>query len=122
MKTDNASDSHVGGGIVGSREGIAAVARKAIVEVVAVLVGIAAYRGINRPSRAVIHDSGNPPIVEEAAQHLVAAMEGPWFGRESHDQALALVGDARSALGAGNVRVLHRCRLAGDQGVLPVVD
>jgi hypothetical protein len=38
------------------------------------------------------------------------------------DQALALVGDAGSALGAGDIGILHGCGLSGDEGVLAVID
>ena len=49
-------------------------------------------------------------------------MEGTGLGGEGRDQALALVGDAGSALGAGIIGILHGGGLAGDQGVLAIVD
>src|SRR5450755_4306914 len=49
-------------------------------------------------------------------------MEEMRFGGEGDDQALALVGDAGSALGAGDVGILDGGGLSGDEGVLAVVD
>src|SRR5258708_14345708 len=47
-----ASEAEVGGGIVGSGEGVTAVAGESVVEAVAVLVGIAGNGGIDRTSAA----------------------------------------------------------------------
>ena len=44
------------------------------------------------------------------------------LGGEGGDQAVALVGDAGSALGAGDVGILHGGGLSGDQGVLTIVN
>src|SRR5262249_12857853 len=103
-------------------ESIAAIARKAIVQGVVVLIGIARNRGVNGPSGAVIHDGREFPIVKEASQNFVAAMEQSRLGRERGNQSMALVGDAWSPLGAWDVRVLHGGGLPRDESVLAIVD
>ena len=52
----------------------------------------------------------------------MAAMEQVRFGGECGDESLALVGDAGSAFGGRYVGVLYGCGLAGDEGVLPIIN
>jgi len=52
----------------------------------------------------------------------MAAVKGPRLGGECHDHAMALVGHAGPALGSGTLGILHGRGLAGDKGVLSVVD
>ena len=115
-------EAKVGGGVVGPGEGVAAVAGEPVVEVVAVLIGIAGDGGVEGASAAVIHDGGDFPVVEGVAEKFVAAMKRAGLGREGGDQAITLVGDAGSALGAGGVGILHGGGLSGDERVLAVVD
>jgi len=61
------SEAEVGGGVVGSGEGVAAVAGETVVEVVAVLVGIAGDGGAEGASAAVVDDTGNSPVVEDVS-------------------------------------------------------
>ena len=52
----------------------------------------------------------------------MSAVERARLRRNSSDQALALVGRAGPALGAGIIGILNRGGLSCDQGVLPVID
>jgi hypothetical protein len=115
-------EAEVGGGVVGAGEGVAGVAGETVVEVVAVLIGIAGYGGAEGAATAVVDDAGNFPVVEDAAEKFLATMERMGFGGDGDDQALALIGGAGSALGAGGARILDGGGLAGDQGVLAIVD
>ena len=115
-------EAEIGGGVVGPGEGVAAVAGEAVVEVVAVLVGIAGGSGVEGASAAVVDDGGNFPVVKDVAEKFLAAMKRVDVGGEGGDEALALVGDAGSALGTRHVRILYGGGLTGDQGVLAVVD
>src|SRR5215469_10214930 len=93
-----------------------------IVEVVAVLVGIARHGCVHRASRAVVHNGRSAPVIKESAQHLVTAMEEAWFHGKREDKAMALVGDARTALGTRVIGVLDGCWLAGNKSILPIID
>jgi hypothetical protein len=55
-------------------------------------------------------------------EKFVGAMEEARLGRKPGDQAMALVGHAGTALGGGEIGILHCGRLTGNQGVLSVVD
>ena len=115
-------EAEVGGGVVGAGEGVAGVAGETVVEVVAVLVGVAGDGGVEGASAAVVDDAGNFPVVEDVAKKWLAAMKRVGLGGDGGDQALALIGDARSALGTGVVGILDGRGLVGDQGVLAIVD
>src|ERR1019366_747110 len=115
-------EAEVGGGVVGAGEGVAAVAGEAVVEVVAVLIGIAGDSGAEGASAAVVDHAGNLPVVKDVAEKFLATMKRVRLDGEGGDQALALVRDAGSALGAGHVGILHGGRLPGDEGVLAIVD
>jgi len=117
-----ADQAEVGRGVVGSGEGVAAIAGKAVVAVVAVLVGVAGDGRVDGASTAGGDDAGNFPVVEDLAEEYVLAVEGTRFDGKSGHEALALVGDAGSALTIGVVGILHRGGRAGDEGVLTVVD
>src|SRR5208282_5245314 len=97
---DLANQTHVGGGVVGSGEGVAAVAGQAVVVVVAVLIGIAGDTGIHGAAAACGDDAGEFPVVEQVAEELMLAMKGARLEGKCGDESIALVGDARSALGA----------------------
>ena len=121
-EAQGASDAQVRGGVVGSGEGIAAVAGKTVVQAVRVLIGIAGDGGVEGASGTVVDDRGEPPVIEDMTEKFVAAMEKMRLDGEGGDQALALVGDAGSALSARHVGILNGRRLSGDESVLAVVD
>src|SRR6202040_2067893 len=102
--------------------GVASIAGEAVVEIVAVLVGIAGDGGAEGASAAVVDHGGNLPVVEDVTERWVAAMKRMGLGGDGSDQALALVGDAGSAFGARVVGILDGGGLAGDQCILAVVD
>jgi hypothetical protein len=119
---DFADEAEVGGGVVGAGESVAAVAGETVVVVVAVLVGVAVNGGVDGASTAGGYDAGNFPVVEHVAEEWVFAVEGTRLEGEGGDEAVALVGDARSALAVGVVGILDGGGFAGDQGVLAVVN
>ena len=119
---DFASEAQVGGGVVRAGEAVAAVAGEAVVEVVAVLIGIAGDGGVDWASAAGGDDAGNFPVIEDVAEEFVSAMEGTRLGGEGRGQAMALVGDAGAALSGGIVGILHGGWGAGDERVLAIVD
>ena len=119
---DFADEAKVGRGIVGTGESVAAVAGETIVVVISVLVGVTADGSVDGSSAASGDDAGKFPIVENVAEEFVSAMEGTRLGGEGGDEAAALVGDARSSLGVGCIGILHCGRLAGDEGVLTIID
>ena len=119
---DFAHESQVGRGVVGPGESVAAVAGKPVVVIVAVLVGIAVDRGIDGASTAGRNDAGNFPVVEQMAKKFVLAVKGPRFHRKGGYEAVALIGNAGSALTIWVVGILHRGGLTGDQRILAVVD
>src|SRR5271170_725907 len=119
---DFANEAEVCGSVVGPGEGVAAVAGKTIVVVVAILVGIAGDRGVDRASAAGSDDARDFPLVEDVAEERLSAMKGARLDRESSDEPTALVGDAGPTFGVGLVGILHGGGFAGDERVLAVVD
>jgi len=117
-----AHEAKVGGGIVRAGESVAAVAGESVVVVVAILVRIAADGGVDGASAAGRNDAGNLPFVENVAKEFMFAVEGTRFHRERGDEAVALVGDAGSALAIGVVGILYCGGRASDECVLAVVD
>jgi hypothetical protein len=106
---DFADEAEVSGGVVGASEGVAAVSGETVVEIVAVLIEIAADGGVDRASAAGGDDAGNFPVVENVSEKFLAAVKGTRFRGKSGDEALALVGDAGTALGVGLVGILYGC-------------
>src|SRR5579872_1052859 len=74
-EANDASQPQICRGVVRSGEGVTGVARQAVVQVVAVLVGIARDGRVDGASGSVIHDRRESPVVEEAAKKFVPAME-----------------------------------------------
>jgi len=119
---DFAGDAEIGSSVVGSGEAVAAVAGKPVVEIVAVLVGIASDAGVHWAPAAVVDDAGELPVVEDVAEKLVFTVKWARLGGKSDDQAIALIGDAGSAFSRGVVGILHGRGRACDQRILAVVD
>src|ERR1700739_2943830 len=66
--------------------------------------------------------AGKLPISENLRQQRLIPAEGlDFFNRREHE-TMALIGDARSALGRSGVGILHRDWTAGDQGILAIVE
>src|SRR4030088_422957 len=116
------SEAEVGSGVVGSGEGITAIAGEAVVQTVTVLVGIAGNGCIDRTSAADVNYRGNFPVVKKLTEKFVAAVEEARFGGDTADPTVPLVGHTGTPLGAGEIGILHRSWLAGNQGVLSIVD
>src|ERR1700722_204978 len=121
-EVDFADEAEIGGGVVGASEGVAAVAGETVVEIVAVLIGIAADGGVDGASAAGGDDAGNFPVVENVSEKFLAAVKGTRVRGKSGDEALALVGDAGTALGVGLVGILDSGGSAGDESILTIVD
>ena len=119
---NDSGDAQVGGRVVRPGEGVAAVTGQAVVEIVRVLVGIAGDSRVERPSAAIVDHGRNLPVVENVPEKFVPAMKRVRLGGKGRDQSLALICDAGSALGVGNVRILHRGGLPGHESVLAIVD
>ena len=119
---DFAHKPKVGGAVIRSGKGVAAVAGETVVEIVAVLIGIAANGRIDRTSAAGGHDAGNFPVVQDVAEEFLSAMKGAGLEGEGGDEAAALVGNAGTAFGIRLVGILDGGGRAGDEGVLTVVD
>ena len=65
-----ADQAQVGGNVVGPGEGVAAVAGKSVVVIVAILIGIAGDGGVDGASAAGGDDAGYFPVVEDVAEQL----------------------------------------------------
>jgi hypothetical protein len=119
---DFADEAEVGGRVVGAGKSVAAVAGETIIVVVTVLIGVAADGSVDGASTAGGDNAGEFPVVEDVAEEFVPAVEETRLGREGSDEAAALVGDTRSALGVGCIGILDGSGLAGDEGILAIVD
>src|ERR1700751_5985253 len=117
-----AREAEIGGRGVWSRTRIACISRETVVELVAVLIRIPRNSRVHRASGTVVHNRGNPPVVEEVTQKFMAAVEEARLSGDSHHESVALVRDTGTALGARNIGILDRRRLAGDESVLAVLD
>ena len=95
---ETAGKAEIGGGVVRSKAGVATAAGEAVVGVVSVLAGIAEDSSVDRTAAADGEDSGNLRIVEELREHGVVTAEGLGLVDSGEDEAVALVGDAGSAL------------------------
>src|SRR5262249_14985468 len=93
-----AGKAHVGGGVVGSDEGVASPSREAIVGVVAVAIGIAGDARVNRAPAAHGEYVGDFPIVEDLPQKIVPHVKGMRLDYQRESQAMTLIGDAGGAL------------------------
>src|SRR5260370_36562960 len=121
-EVDFAGNTQIGRGVVGSGESVAAVAREAVVKVIAVLVGIAGDGGVDGSSTADVRDAGNLPVVEKLTEKFVSPVEGSRFGGECRYQTVALVGDAGAPFADGVEGILHGGWRAGDERVLAIVN
>jgi hypothetical protein len=57
--------------------------------------------------RMAYKDAGDFPIIENCCQQRMIATEGLWRFDDGKDEAMALIGGTRAALGSGGVSVLH---------------